>query len=75
MNESELGYFESEMKADELNVIASKGNFYSYVAGTVAVLLDMYSSIILSHDLSVDIFNNKTTLPTKKGSKVVRTSL
>lgn len=50
--------------AASLSQLASRGDFFSYVAGTAAAILERYSDKITS---GITISNYKTTLPMKKG--------
>jgi galactokinase len=53
---------------DDLASYAAKGEFFAYVAGTVATLLNMYiKDKNLGELKGIRISNYKTTLPLKKG--------
>lgn len=56
--------FNEMLDVDNLEAIARQGGIFSYVAGTAAVILSRYATIIKQ---GIKIRNYKTTLPMKKG--------
>ena len=53
------------MEIADLERCASEGSFFSYIAGTAAVMLQKYGSCMQAHGVTID--NYRTTLPMRKG--------
>jgi len=60
--------FNCPLNKNDLNVIASEGGFFSYIAGTVSAILKRYDSNTAAFlDNGIKISNYNTSLPMKKG--------
>lgn len=59
--------FDIPLDQRELNLLASGGSFFSYVAGTASVILNKFNTEIISKNHGIEIDNYKSTLPMRKG--------